>query len=214
APIQIPRVAQLAGHQGPLRPEGELAGDVQQAAGKNGGHIGGDGRGSDGEGNALRGEMVFDAAHGERHEHGGRPWVKGGLVRCSLAHLRNTALAGARCALESAGPAGAKAIGTGENQPGGKPIMNHRARGLRLVTAACAIAAATFCLAGSPAAFAQERPADLTALPPVPTDYTPGKTPWGDYDFRGTWPIEYINNARILFQRPKSYGNRVWLNDA
>ncbi|HZV56457.1 MAG TPA: hypothetical protein VFF89_02175 [Sphingobium sp.] len=92
--------------------------------------------------------------------------------------------------------------------------MNHRARGLRLVTAACAIAAATFCLAGSPAAFAQERPADLTALPPVPTDYTPGKTPWGDYDFRGTWPIEYINNARILFQRPKSYGNRVWLNDA
>ena len=33
---------------------------------------------------------------------------------------------------------------------------------------------------GVPTAEAQQRPADLTALPPVPTDYTPGKTSWGD----------------------------------
>jgi hypothetical protein len=36
----------------------------------------------------------------------------------------------------------------------------------------------------------------------------------GDYDFRGTWPIENINAIRILFQRPKVYGNRFWVNDA
>lgn len=51
-------------------------------------------------------------------------------------------------------------------------------------------------------------------LPPVPTDFTPKKTPWGDWDFRSTWTIENLPSARILFQRPKPYGNRVWLNDA
>jgi len=63
------------------------------------------------------------------------------------------------------------------------------------------------------AVIAQERPADLSVLPPVPTDFTPGKTPWGDWDFRGTWPIENINAGRILFQRPAEYGNRFWVND-
>ncbi|MEO0062553.1 MAG: hypothetical protein RLZZ08_1113 [Pseudomonadota bacterium] len=74
-------------------------------------------------------------------------------------------------------------------------------------------AAAAFSLLSAAPALAQARPADLTAVVPVPTDYTPAKTAWGDYDFRGTWPIEYINNARILFQRPKEYGNRVWITD-
>lgn len=78
------------------------------------------------------------------------------------------------------------------------------------LTAALASAAA---LALAAPATAQERPADLTQVVPVPTDYTPAKTAWGDYDFTGTWPIEFTNNARILFQRPKEYGNRVWVND-
>jgi len=60
----------------------------------------------------------------------------------------------------------------------------------------------------------QSRPADLTVLPPTPTTYTPKKTAWGDWDFSGTWPIENVAGARILFQRPKGFGNRVWLTDA
>src|SRR6478736_10248044 len=83
----------------------------------------------------------------------------------------------------------------------------------RIATAASAVVAIAS-LGGATGATAQERPADPTVLPPVPTTYTPAKTPWGDYDFRGTWPIEYINNARILFQRPAAYGNRYWLTDA
>ena len=51
-------------------------------------------------------------------------------------------------------------------------------------------------------------------LPPVPTTFTPKKTPWGDWDFRGIWPIERINEARILFQRPKQFGDRYWVTDA
>jgi hypothetical protein len=89
--------------------------------------------------------------------------------------------------------------------------MSHRQLSVRI--AATAIAAAALLLARVPAA-AQTPPADLATLPPVPTDFTPKRTPWGDWDFRGTWPIEYINNARILFQRPKAYGNRFWLTDA
>jgi hypothetical protein len=69
-------------------------------------------------------------------------------------------------------------------------------------------------LSPSAPALAQKRPADLTVLPPVPTVYTPAKTPWGDWDFRGIWPIDNVADSRILFQRPKSYGDRVWLTDA
>jgi hypothetical protein len=87
--------------------------------------------------------------------------------------------------------------------------MTYRKSGLRVFTAVAAVAAM---LAGAGAS-AQERPADLTVLPPTPTDYTPSKLPWGDYDFTGSWPIENMPATRILFQRPLGYGNRVWLTD-
>jgi hypothetical protein len=80
--------------------------------------------------------------------------------------------------------------------------------------AASALALVATALVGPTAAVAQKRPADLTVLPPVPTTYTPKKTPWGDWDFRGTWPIENINAGRILLQRPKVFGTRFWLTDA
>ena len=84
----------------------------------------------------------------------------------------------------------------------------------RKVSAALAAASALAMAVAAPLpALAQERPADLTVLPPVPTDYTPDRLPWGDYDFTGTWPIEPINNGRILFQRPAEYGMRYWVND-
>ena len=79
----------------------------------------------------------------------------------------------------------------------------------RLTAALCA--ASLLAMAGS--SVAQERPADLTALPPVPTDYQPARTTGGDPEFPGTWPIENINNGHILFQRPAAYGNRQWVND-
>src|SRR6202012_5351080 len=58
-----------------------------------------------------------------------------------------------------------------------------------------------------------QTPKDLTTILPVPTDYTPKKTAWGDYDFRGTWPIENLADAHILFQRPKQYGDRQYVTD-
>ena len=77
-----------------------------------------------------------------------------------------------------------------------------------MIAAASVLAAATFAFT-TPAA-AQQRPADPTVLPPVPTDYVPPKTPWGDPDISHTYQYEYIGNTRILFQRPKEYGNRFW----
>lgn len=82
-----------------------------------------------------------------------------------------------------------------------------------LVSAIAIVAAGlSLALAAAPAA-AQSRPADLSVLPPVPTDYEPARLPWGDYDFTGTWPIERLNEGRILFQRPAQYGNRFWVTD-
>jgi hypothetical protein len=93
--------------------------------------------------------------------------------------------------------------------------MKRRGLALRSVLAATAFAGAftvASVLVSPSVALAQKPPADLTSLPPVPTDYTPKKTAWGDYDFRGTWPIENLNGGHILLQRPKQYGMRQWVN--
>jgi hypothetical protein len=66
----------------------------------------------------------------------------------------------------------------------------------------------------APAAAAQDVPADLTVLPPVPTAYAVPRTEWGDPDLRATYTLDMINNGRIPFQRPDEFGNRVWLTDA
>ena len=92
--------------------------------------------------------------------------------------------------------------------------MRRHGLGSRIATAAFAIAAGASLLVGPTGAAAQRAPADLSVLPPVPTTYTPRRTPWGDYDFRGTWPIEDINAAHILLQRPKQFGDRFWVTDA
>jgi hypothetical protein len=54
-------------------------------------------------------------------------------------------------------------------------------------------------------------PKELFVLPPVSKAYTPKKTPWGDPDIRGMWPIDAIGGLNI--QRPESMGNRVWFTD-
>src|SRR5690554_3048207 len=90
-----------------------------------------------------------------------------------------------------------------------EPFMRDQGFASRFAAAASAIAlAASVFAAGSVAA--QERPADPTVLPPVPTDYQPPKTPWGDPDISHSYQVEYLNNTRILFQRPTEYGDRFW----
>ena len=59
---------------------------------------------------------------------------------------------------------------------------------------------------------AQQAPsADLTVLPPVPKTYKPGKTPWGEPDLRGTWPLDHLNGTPM--QRDPAQGNRIFLTD-
>jgi hypothetical protein len=90
--------------------------------------------------------------------------------------------------------------------------MTHNGFASRAAAAVSALALVASAFAATPAA-AQQRPANLEELPPVPTDYDPGKTPWGDPDISHTFQYEYLNNMRILMQRPKVFGNRVWLTD-
>lgn len=87
--------------------------------------------------------------------------------------------------------------------------MSRRNLSSRLATAVSALAAAATFMS-APMAAAQDRPADPTVLPPVPTNYNPPKTPWGDPNIAHTYQYEYIGDTRILFQRPKEYGNRFW----
>jgi hypothetical protein len=65
----------------------------------------------------------------------------------------------------------------------------------------------------APPSAAQQPPADLTVLPPVPDDYAGERTPWGDPDLRATYTLDMINLGRIAFQRPDEFGDRVWLTD-
>ena len=45
------------------------------------------------------------------------------------------------------------------------------------------------------------------------TVYVPGRTEWGDPDFRGTWPTDRIADAGIPLQRPEAMGERRWMTD-
>jgi hypothetical protein len=106
--------------------------------------------------------------------------------------------------------------------------MKRRTNSSRLAVTVSALAAAAMMLTPSNGALAQQgpppakplapvtvkewkTPVDLNKLQPVNTTYTPPKTAWGDYNFAHTWQIENLNAARILFQRPQKWGNRVYL---
>jgi catechol 2,3-dioxygenase-like lactoylglutathione lyase family enzyme len=41
--------------------------------------------------------------------------------------------------------------------------------------------------------------------------WTPPKTPWGEPDLRGTWPISHLIDTPLV--RPKKYGNRRFMTD-
>jgi hypothetical protein len=58
---------------------------------------------------------------------------------------------------------------------------------------------------------AQDTPPDLTVMPPVPHDYLPKRTAWGDPDLRGTWPLNDV--AEMPVSRPDKYGDRFFKTD-
>jgi len=52
--------------------------------------------------------------------------------------------------------------------------------------------------------------------PAAPADgqaaaYSPPRTPWGDPDLAGMWPIDRLNGTPV--QRPESFGERRFLTD-
>jgi hypothetical protein len=82
---------------------------------------------------------------------------------------------------------------------------------VRASTALLALAGAL--VAGAaPAQQVEKAPVDLTKMPPIPDDYTPKTTAWGDPDFGGGWPINDI--AEIPVSRPDQYGDRFFKTDA
>jgi len=52
---------------------------------------------------------------------------------------------------------------------------------------------------------------DLVTVPPIPKNYKPAKTPWGEPDLRGTWPIDHLNMTPL--QRTPAQGNRYYLTE-
>ncbi|HET8698077.1 MAG TPA: hypothetical protein VFO94_11350 [Gammaproteobacteria bacterium] len=50
-----------------------------------------------------------------------------------------------------------------------------------------------------------------SAAPPAATGYAAPRTPWGDPDLRGMWPIDKLNGTPV--QRPESFGDRRFLTD-
>ena len=58
---------------------------------------------------------------------------------------------------------------------------------------------------------AYDPPADLTRVPAMP-GYKPKKTPWGEPDLRGIWPIDSLGG--LALQRSPEQGNRVHLTRA
>ena len=72
------------------------------------------------------------------------------------------------------------------------------------------ITASALALTALPAT-AQDNTFDLTELQPVPMDFDPPRTSWGDPDMRGTFPIDNI--ASLPMQRPARYGDRFYLTD-
>ncbi len=52
----------------------------------------------------------------------------------------------------------------------------------------------------------------LAQAPAAPDpNYKPPKTPWGEPDLRGTWPLNHL--IAVGLQRPKQYGDRLYLTD-
>ncbi len=59
---------------------------------------------------------------------------------------------------------------------------------------------------------AQEKPKAKAAVKaPATSKWSPAKTPWGDPDLRGNWPLDYLASTPRV--RPAQYGTRAELTD-
>ncbi|MBV8904945.1 MAG: hypothetical protein JOZ22_15040, partial [Acidobacteriia bacterium] len=47
--------------------------------------------------------------------------------------------------------------------------------------------------------------------PAANKNYTPPKTPWGEPDLQGIWPLNHLISTP--FQRPEKYGERRYMTD-
>ena len=45
----------------------------------------------------------------------------------------------------------------------------------------------------------------------VDPNYKPPKTPWGEPDLQGIWPINHL--IAVPLERPRQYGDRLYRND-
>ena len=79
------------------------------------------------------------------------------------------------------------------------------------VSIGCGMLAALF-LSGD--VVAQERPR-VTREPAVGAApaTTVGRTPWGDPDLQGVWTSEMLRDAGVPYERPRQYGERLYLTD-
>jgi hypothetical protein len=74
----------------------------------------------------------------------------------------------------------------------------------------CAVSALALTAMAS-TALAAEGPAKAAPSKAAKKAWTPPKTPWGDPDLQGTWPLDEL--GRTPLQRPAQYGDRLYLTD-
>src|SRR5215470_13330120 len=58
---------------------------------------------------------------------------------------------------------------------------------------------------------ANPAPQARAGTPATRATYTPPKTPWGEPDLQGMWPLNHLINTP--FQRPEKYGERRLMTD-
>src|SRR6187397_2906085 len=59
---------------------------------------------------------------------------------------------------------------------------------------------------------AQAAPVAAAPKPATKTPYVPPKTPWGEPDLQGTWPLDHLISTNL--ERSPNYGERRFLTDA
>src|SRR5580658_2217260 len=79
------------------------------------------------------------------------------------------------------------------------------ARSFQMIKQILALGGISVSLTLFPAA-AQQSP-----KPPAAKTWTPPKTPWGDPDLQGIWPLNHL--IATPFQRPVKYGDRRFLTE-
>lgn len=88
-------------------------------------------------------------------------------------------------------------------------LERRRSRSTRVLSLSKGLAALAGLALTPSAIFAQEP--DLVTVPPVPDDYQPAPTAWGEPDLRGTWPVDHLNFTPL--QRPPEQAGRYLLTD-